>query len=405
LRIPWLLATSPTMQIPSRERAAPGRPQKKPSPLPSVPVPDNLAHVEDARLLSGLDLDGESAWWRDLSLESFRIGDVEVPNRFLLAPMCNITNLPFRVLARREGASLGCTEMLSGVALARGGEKTLRMLEILPGERPVMVQISGTDPEALLRAAELAQGAGASIMNLNCGCPAKKVTSGCSGAALLKDPRLIARILKTLRPALHIPLTVKLRSGWNETSINAIEVARICEDEGCDALMLHPRTRSQLYRGRANWDLITSMKQAVSIPVVGNGDICSAEDAFTMMDTTGCDAVMIGRASIGNPWIFRQCVLAEAERSGSGDSARPPLPPPLPSPSERKTTILRHFELYGAYAGEARASRQIRGQLMAYVKGLPGAVAFRARVSEINGREILEELLDGLFPDDGEETP
>jgi len=359
--------------------------------------------VADAGALRGLDLERESAWWRSLPLKRVRIAGVELGNRFLLAPMCNVTNLPYRVLARAEGASLGCGEMLSGVALARGGAKTLRMMEHLPAERPVMVQISGVHPDLMLRAAEMAQAGGATILNLNCGCPAKKVTGGAGGAALLKNPELIASILRTLRPALHIPLTVKMRAGWDETCVNAVEVARLCEGEGCDALMLHPRTRSQFYRGRADWDLITRVKEAVDIPVVGNGDICCAEDAFAMMERTGCDAVMIGRAAIGNPWIFRQCVVAEATRH---DGVPPPsLPPPEPSRDERRATMLRHFDLYSAYTGEERAARQIRGQLMAYVRGRPGAAAFRTHVSEIDRREVLERLLDLVLPAGVEGTP
>lgn len=352
--------------------------------------------IADPEALASIDLDAESAWWRRLPLQGFRIADVAIPSRWVLAPMCDVTNLPYRVLARAEGASLLATEMLSSVALNMGGNKTAHMMEFLPSERPVMVQISGTDPEVMLQAALRIQDYGAPILNLNCGCPVKKVIQGGSGSALLRDPDVLRRILRTLRPHLTIPLTVKLRAGWDHDSVNAVEVAKMCADEGCDSVMLHPRTRAQMYEGRADWDLIRRVVEAVDVPVIGNGDIFSADDAYAMLDNTGCAAVMIGRGAIGNPWIFRQCVLAEAARLPA--SERPAdLPDPEPGLWERRETIWRHFELYRAYAGERGALIRIRKQLMAYVRGIPGAVAFRKNLPNLEAPEILEETLDHFF--------
>ncbi len=354
-------------------------------------------HVADPTAFARIDMSARSRWWRQLPLVSFRIADVEIPNRYLLAPMCNVTNLPYRLLAREQGASLVSTEMLSSVALAAGGERSLQMMEFLPDEHPIMVQISGTDPEVMRRAAEMIQDYGATMINLNCGCPVKKIIKGGSGSALLRNPRVLQRILRALRPRLRMPLTVKMRAGWDEHSINAVEVARLCEDEGVDAIMLHPRTRRQMYDGQANLDLIACVKQAVRIPVIGNGDIFTASDAFDMLAVTGCDAVMIGRGAIGNPWIFRQCVIEEVRRTRPASPALAALPPPHPSLDERLTMIRRHFDLLAAYTGEEIALRVFRRQLMAYLKGLPHSTTFRGHLPQLTSRHMFLERIEGYF--------
>jgi nifR3 family TIM-barrel protein len=349
--------------------------------------------VVDPAYFESIDLSSDSAWWTDLNLLGFDIGGVPIPNRFLLAPMCDVTNLPYRIIARSEGASLLATEMLSSVALAMGGNKTLQMMEFLPSEEPVMVQISGTAPDVMLKASEMIQDYGASILNLNCGCPVKKIIKGGSGSALLRDTKVLRNIIRTLRPRVEIPLTVKLRAGWDAKSINAVEVARMCEDEGVDSVMLHGRTRSQMYEGNANWDLIAEVKQAVSIPVIGNGDIFTGEDAHRMLEHTKVDGVMIARGAIGNPWIFRECIYGELERRGEPLSTFEEFPPPRPDLQERYDTILKHFNLFSAYAGEHRALFQLRKQIMAYVKGLAGASAFRANLASFTTRETLVQCL------------
>ncbi|MBR57558.1 MAG: tRNA dihydrouridine synthase DusB [Myxococcales bacterium] len=345
-------------------------------------------YVVDPDQIDAIDLSGESAWWEDLSLISTRIGPVEIPNRYFLAPMCDVTNLPYRVIARTQGASLLATEMLSSVALAMGGHRTFHMMEFLPDEKPIMVQISGTDPDIMRTASLMIQDYGASILNLNCGCPVKKVIKGGSGSALLRDKEVLRKILRTLRPVLEIPLTVKMRAGWDAKSVNAVDIAKMCEDEGVDSVMLHGRTRKQMYEGKANWDLIGEVVQAVSIPVIGNGDIFTGADAHRMLEHTGCEAVMLARGAIGNPWIFRECIALELEKRGEKN-----LPPGPPTPEERLEIIWKHFELFAAYAGRDRALVRIRKQLMAYVRGLPGSSAFRARLSSLSSEENLRSSL------------
>lgn len=361
-----------------------------------------VAYVKDPAYFEALDLTAQSLWWRRLPLASFQIGSVRIPNRYLLAPMCRVTNLAYRVIAQGEGAALMSTEMLSSVALSYQTDMSFHMMEFLPDEHPVMVQISGTDAPVMLRAAQIIEEYGATILNLNCGCPVAKVVKGGSGAALLKNPQTLRHILRTLRPHVRIPLTVKMRAGWDLQSVNAVEVARLCEDEGVDAVMLHPRTRKQGYEGRADWELIARVKQAVSIPVIGNGDIFSASDAHRMLEQTGCDAVMVARGAIGNPWIFRQCVLQEALPLHLSDEVRQALPPIQPSLAERQATLLRHFELFCAYSGEERALIEIRNQLGGYVKGLPNAAAFRGRIPELTTRERFLDRVREFFDEAAE---
>ncbi len=367
----------------------------------SPQIPDRAKrYVDDPDRIDSIDLAGDSAWWEDLDLIPVQIGGVQIPNRYFLAPMCDVTNMPYRVIARGQGASLLATEMLSSVALAMGGHRTFHMMEFLPDEKPIMVQISGTDPEIMRTASLMIQDYGASMLNLNCGCPVKKVIKGGSGSALLRDKEVLRKILQTLRPVLDIPLTVKMRAGWDAKTVNAVDVARMCEDEGVDAVMLHARTRKQMYEGRADWDLIAEVVQSVSIPVIGNGDIFTGADAHRMLEQTGCSAVMLGRGAIGNPWIFRDCIAQEV--NPRGDAL---IPTVSPTPEERLATIWRHFELFAAYAGRERALVRIRRQLMAYVRGLPGSSAFRARLSSLTSEENLRSSLaeflgENLHPSD-----
>jgi len=361
-----------------------------------------MKHVVCDAPFREVDLEAESAWWTSLPLEGFSIGNVWVPNRFLLAPMCNVTNLPYRILARREGASLLATEMLSSVALVAESSRTFQMMEFLSHEAPIMVQISGSNPETMLEAALMVEENGASILNLNCGCPVKKIIRGGSGSALLKNPEVLRGILRTLRPRIKIPITVKMRAGWDDASVNAVEITRMCEDEGVDAVMLHPRTRRQQYEGVANWDLIREVKASTGIPVIGNGDIFTADDAFRMMASTGCDAVMIGRGAMGNPWIFRDCIRREVEES------KIPVDGSFPvgaSQRERYDAIRRHVEFYISYTGEELALTSIRKQLLLYVAGMPGLATFREKLPSLDRRRTFYEALSELFGFPAEQIP
>ena len=349
-----------------------------------------VGHILDEEHFANIDLEARCAWWRDLPLASFEIAGVPIRNRYLLAPMCSVSNLPYRILARTEGAALVSTEMVSSTELAKGRRRSFELMEFLPDEHPVMVQISGTEADVMLKAALMIQDYGATILNLNCGCPVKKVIKGGSGSAMLRNPDVLRSILQRLRPDLEMPLTVKMRAGWDKQNVNAIEVAKMCEDCGVDALMFHPRTRDQFYEGNANWDLIGQVKEAVTIPVIGNGDIFSAQDAHEMLERTGCDAIMIGRHAIGNPWIFRQCILEEIRRSQFPAMA---LPDALPSSEERLQTMLSHFDYFKAYLGERTALNSLRKQFLVYLKDEPGFEIFRERLPLIRSREGLADAV------------
>jgi tRNA-dihydrouridine synthase B len=350
-----------------------------------------IGQILDEGHFANIDFEAQSSWWRELPLEQFEIAGIPIRNRYLLAPMCGVSNLPYRILARAEGAALVSTEMVSSTELEKGRKRSFELVEFLPIEEPVMVQISGTEADVMLKAALMVQDYGATILNLNCGCPVKKVIKGGSGAAMLRNPEVLRSILQRLRPDLEMPLTVKMRAGWNEQNVNALEVAQMCEDCGVDALMLHPRTRDQFYEGNADWDLIAQVKEAVSIPVIGNGDIFSAQDAHEMLEHTGCDAIMIGRHAIGNPWIFRQCVLEEINRSKTSSAFG--LPDSFPSSEERLQTILTHFDYFCAYLGQRLALNSLRKQFLIYLKDEPGFELFRERLARIRSRDDLEKAV------------
>lgn len=318
-----------------------------------------------------------------------RIADADCLNRFLLAPMCGVTSLPYRPLCREQGAGLLMTEMISTVSLSEATRRSLELMEFEAGEAPVGVQISGCpDIPAMVKAARLVQEHGATLLNLNCGCPVKKVIRGGSGSALLRDLDLLARICAAIRAAVDIPVTIKVRSGWDARNVNAVAVGRLAEDTGMDAIMLHARTREQAYEGKANWDLIRQLKQAVSIPVIGNGDVVTPADGFRMLETTGCDGIMIGRAAMGNPWIFRG--LIAWERGVRDDSW-------LPTEAEQRATILEHYDRYADWAGPRGAALDFRKQIIWYTHRLPGGRGVRKQVKDLNQRGDLERILDTAF--------
>jgi nifR3 family TIM-barrel protein len=314
------------------------------------------------------------------------VGTIRLKSPFIMAPMAGVTNLPFRLIVKRQGAALVTTEMVSAVGLTLQDEKTKAYLQSRPAERPLCVQLFGSAPESMAEAAGTAVEAGADIIDINLGCPVRKVVKTGAGAALLENPDRLARIVEAVRAASRVPVTAKMRAGWSPGRPAAVRTAEILEDCGADAVTIHPRFATQGYSGRADWGLIAKVKAAVGIPVVGSGDIFRPEDALRMLRETGCDGVMIARGALGNPWIFRQVQdLVEG---------RTPYRPTL---SERRAMILEHYRLLVETMGGRRAPFLIRGLLLAYTKGLPHSKWFRGRISRISDGETLLELLDEYF--------
>lgn len=314
------------------------------------------------------------------------IGTVALKNCLVMAPMAGITNLPFRTLVRRLGAALVTTEMVSAVGLTMGHPRTLSYLRSWGHEKPLSVQIFGASPESMARAAQIAVEAGADLIDINMGCPVRKVAKTGAGAALLDHPELVAAIVKAVRLACTVPLTAKIRAGWSFDRPSGRGIARVIEDCGVDAITVHPRFATQRYSGRADWSLIRDIKYAAGIPVIGNGDVIKADDALRMMEETGCDGVMIGRAAVGNPWIFRQVLDLQ-----SG------LKPKAICLEERRSHILEHYRLLAEAVGEIRAPYMMRGLLLRYTKGLPHSSAFRGRITRIKDFDSLSALMDDYF--------
>ena len=273
-----------------------------------------------------------------------------------LAPMAAVTNTPFRLICRECGAGPLTNEELDARALLQGSARTVEMTRFLREERPMAMQLLGSDPDVLAEAARRLEAAGANAIDLNMGCPVAKIVTKGQGAALMRDPLGAAVILRTMRKAVSVRFTVKIRGGWDERSVNAVEIARVAESEGVDAITVHPRTRSQQYAGVAPWEIIGSVVDAVSIPVVGNGDVRSRADAAAMVAATGCAAVMVGRGALGAPWVF-----------ASGDVSR----------DERARIIRRHAELIEAHLSAPTALVQLKKHLAWYASGFPGAAKLR----------------------------
>ncbi len=313
-------------------------------------------------------------------------GDLKLKNGLIMAPMSGITNLPFRRIVKRMGAGLVTTEMISAMGLVLGKKKTQDYLLSTPDERPLAVQLFGSGPEVLAEAAEIAVEAGADLIDLNMGCPARKVVKTGAGGALLREPRKIKEIVTLVRKHCSVPLTIKIRSGWSPTLNTGEEAALVAADSGVDAVTVHPRFVSQGFSGHADWQVIARIKEQLKIPVIGNGDVFRPALAGKLKDQTGCDGVMIGRAAVGNPWIFRQILALE-----KGVVALPP------SLDERRAIIREHFHLLTLLMGESRAAKKMRGLLLSYTKGLPNSRSFRSAFTGILNSESLVAALDRYF--------
>lgn len=304
-----------------------------------------------------------------------RYGSIRVDPPLVLAPMAGVTDRQFRLILRRVGGvGLLTMEFVSSEALTRGNERTIRMMHYCEEERPLSIQIYGSDPGRMAEAARIVEAIGADVCDINMGCPANKVLKGCAGCSLMGDLDLARRIVSTVRKAIRIPLTVKFRAGLREESLNYLELGRICAAEGVDAVALHPRTARQMYRGKADWSRIARLKQALPIPVIGNGDVSTPQDALRMLRETDCDGVMIGRASMRNPWIYRQARDLMAGRE--------PLQPTL---IDRRDLILAHFRLLMEQETEKKmALHKLRTFTGWYTHGLPGGRHLRLKINSLH---------------------
>ncbi|WP_425059757.1 tRNA-dihydrouridine synthase B [Sporomusa carbonis] len=314
-----------------------------------------------------------------------RIGQIQLKNPVILAPMAGVTDLPFRLLAKEMGCGLVYSEMVSDKGLIYENVHTRKMLAIDERERPVALQIFGSEPDSMAEAARIVARAGADIIDINMGCPTPKIVKNGEGAALMKKPELAYRIIATVVEAAgDVPVTVKFRKGWDEQSVNAVDIAKLAERAGAAAVSVHGRTREQFYSGQADWDIIRAVKQAVAIPVTGNGDIRTPQDAKRMLTETGCDGIMIGRGAQGNPWIFRQV----ARYLATGEL----LPPP--ALTERINMLLRHLDMLVEHKGEYIGIREMRSHAAWYTKGLPNSAELRLKFNQALSRDDFIRIME-----------
>lgn len=311
------------------------------------------------------------------------IGNVKLDNSYILAPMAGVTDLPFRLLCKEQGAGLLCMEMISAKALQYKNKNTKTLLSIHPDEYPVSLQLFGSDAEIMSRMAQEIEELPFQILDINMGCPVPKVVKNGEGSALMNQPKLVYEIVSKIVKAINKPVTVKIRKGFDENHVNAVEIAKIIEEAGAAAVAIHGRTREQYYSGKADWGIIRQVKEAVSIPVIGNGDVVSAESALALRTQTGCDGVMIGRGAQGNPWIFSD--LIQYERTGSI--------PPRPDHAAIRNMMLRHARMQIEFKGDYLGIREMRKHVAWYTKGLKGSAKLRDDINKVESYEELEKLL------------
>ena len=318
-----------------------------------------------------------------------KIGNVNIENNLVLAPMAGVTDLPFRILCREQGCGLLYTEMVSAKAVLYNNKNTEALLEVEPEENPISLQLFGSDPQIMADMAKRLEERPFDIFDINMGCPVPKIVNNGEGSALMKNPLLVGQIVEAMAKAVKKPVTVKIRKGFNDDMINAQEIAHIVEESGGAAVAVHGRTREQFYTGKADWDIIRQVVERVNIPVIGNGDVCSAEDVIAMEEQTGCDAVMIGRGARGNPWIFSR--INEYRRTG--------VLPPKPDVAEIKRMIKKHAQLQLRYKGEYLGIREMRKHVAWYTTGLKDSAALRNEVNLTESMDELFELLDKKMVD------
>ncbi|WP_411676062.1 tRNA dihydrouridine synthase DusB [Caproicibacter sp.] len=327
-------------------------------------------------------------------MDTIKIGTVELSGRAVLAPMAGAGDRAFREICASFGAAMTTSEMVSAKALQFNDKKTPELMELGSDARPGAIQLFGSEPDVMAEGAKRAMDFAPDAIDLNMGCPAPKITGPGAGSALMKDPALCGEIVAAVKAAVPVPVTVKMRAGWDEKSRNAVEVAKICEQAGAAAVTVHARTRSQMYAPNPDWGVIKAVKEAVSIPVLGNGDVTGAQSAALMLEQTGCDGVMVGRGALGNPWVFREinAYLTESCRI---------LPPP--GVSEKMLVLLRQAGLMCRYKDERRAMNEARKHVGWYLKGLRGAAEFRRRGSLLSTMVELETLTKDVIAENEEE--